>query len=44
MRPAEGVATVSGVAVETDDLTGLAIKIAPLRIGGRLSEAMIDFW
>ena len=44
MRPAEGEATVSGVAVETDDATGLAVKIAPVRIGGRLTEARIDFW
>lgn len=44
MRPAEGEATVAGVAVETDDVTGLAVKIAPVRIGGRLSEAQIDFW
>jgi metallophosphoesterase (TIGR00282 family) len=44
MRPAEGEATVSGLAVETDDATGLAIKVAPVRIGGRLAEARIDFW
>jgi metallophosphoesterase (TIGR00282 family) len=44
MRPAEGEATISGVAVETDDATGLAVRIAPLRIGGRLSQAPIDFW
>ena len=24
--------------------TGLAVKVAPIRIGGRLSEARIDFW
>ena len=39
MRPAEGEATVCGVAVETDDATGLARMIAPIRIGGRLSQA-----
>jgi len=44
MRPAEGEATISGIAIETDDQTGLAVKVAPLRIGGRLSEARIDFW
>ena len=44
MRPAEGEATVSGVAVETDDATGLAVKVAPVRIGGRLAAARIDFW
>ena len=35
-RP-KGPATVSGVAVETDDATGLAMKISPIRTGGRLS-------
>src|ERR1700760_3347534 len=34
-EPAQGVATLSGVAVETDDATGLAVKVAPVRIGGR---------
>jgi metallophosphoesterase (TIGR00282 family) len=44
MEPATGPATVSGVAVETDDETGLAVKIAPIRIGGRLQQALPDFW
>ena len=44
MRPAEGPATVSGIAVETDDATGLARAIAPIRIGGRLSPADVAFW
>jgi metallophosphoesterase (TIGR00282 family) len=44
MRPAEGEATVAGVAVETDDRTGLAIMVAPLRIGGRLSPALPSAW
>jgi 2',3'-cyclic-nucleotide 2'-phosphodiesterase len=42
-KPAEGPATVSGVAVETDDATGLALKISPLRLGGRLSQAEVNF-
>jgi len=37
--PATGPATVSGIAVLTDDATGLALKIAPVRIGGRLEPA-----
>lgn len=41
---ASGPATISGVAVEISDRTGLAEKIAPLRIGPRLSETMPDFW
>ncbi len=44
MRPAEGEATVCGVAVETDDTTGLATMIAPLRVGGRLAPAELPFW
>jgi calcineurin-like phosphoesterase len=43
-EPAGGVATLSGVAVETDDLTGLAKRIAPVRIGGRLEPAVPGFW
>ena len=40
LAPAEGEATLCGVFVETDDATGLAKRIAPLRMGGRLSQAM----
>jgi len=43
-EPAAGVATLSGVAVETDDATGLAVKVAPVRIGGRLEPALPGFW
>jgi calcineurin-like phosphoesterase len=43
-EPALGVATLSGVAVETDDATGLALQIAPVRIGGRLEPATPGFW
>jgi calcineurin-like phosphoesterase len=42
MRPAEGEATISGVLVETDDKTGLALNIAPIRLGGKLSQVMPD--
>jgi 2',3'-cyclic-nucleotide 2'-phosphodiesterase len=41
---ASGPATLSGLAVETDDATGLAVKVGPLRIGGSLSQASPDFW
>jgi len=34
--PALGEATLSGVFVETDDRTGLAKRIVPVRLGGRL--------
>ena len=43
-EPASGAATLSGVAIETDDATGLAVKIAPVRKGGRLAPAMPEFW
>lgn len=38
-KPAEGPATVCGVFVETDPATGLARRIEPIRLGGRLSQA-----
>ena len=41
-KPAEGEATICGVFVETDDNTGLAIKISPIRLGGQLSETIPD--
>jgi 2',3'-cyclic-nucleotide 2'-phosphodiesterase len=43
-EPAPGTATLSGVAVETDDATGLALRIAPVRIGGRLEPTRPGFW
>ena len=39
-----GEATLSAVAVETDDASGLAVKIAPVRLGGRLSPTLPEFW
>ena len=36
---AGGEATLSGVFVETDDRTGLAVRVAMVRQGGRLQEA-----
>ena len=38
--PATGPATVCGVYVETDDRTGLALRIEAIRVGGRLKPAM----
>jgi 2',3'-cyclic-nucleotide 2'-phosphodiesterase len=40
LTPAEGEATVCGVYVETDDATGLAMRVEPVRVGGRLARAM----
>ena len=39
MTPALGEATLCGLYVETDDKTGLAVRAAPLRQGGRLAPA-----
>ena len=36
LQVAEGEGTLCGAFVETDDATGLARRIAPLRLGGRL--------
>jgi calcineurin-like phosphoesterase len=43
-EPASGPGTLSGVAVETDDGTGLALRIAPVRLGGKLEVAVPPFW
>lgn len=39
-KPAEGPATVCGVFVETDPTTGLARRIEPIRVGGRLKQTV----
>jgi metallophosphoesterase (TIGR00282 family) len=41
--PAEGPATMCGVFVESDDRTGLAVRVAPIRVGGRLQPTMPRF-
>lgn len=41
--PAEGPATMCGVVVESDDNTGLAVRVAPIRVGGRLPQTLPDF-
>jgi metallophosphoesterase (TIGR00282 family) len=41
---ANGPATLCGVAVETDDKTGLAARVAAVRIGARLEQARPAFW
>ncbi|MBI1869331.1 MAG: TIGR00282 family metallophosphoesterase [Methylocystis sp.] len=42
-EPAQGEATLCGVAVEIG-ADGLATKIAPLRLGGRLAQTWPEFW
>jgi calcineurin-like phosphoesterase len=43
-EPASGPATLCAFAVETDDATGLAVRVAPVRLGGLLAEARPAFW
>jgi metallophosphoesterase (TIGR00282 family) len=43
-EPAMGEATLCALAVETDDASGLAQRIAAVRLGGRLEEARPQFW
>jgi 2',3'-cyclic-nucleotide 2'-phosphodiesterase len=43
-EPANGPATLCALAVETDDATGLAAKVAAVRLGGVLEEARPGFW
>ncbi|MFN4288838.1 MAG: YmdB family metallophosphoesterase [Brevundimonas sp.] len=39
-QPASGEATICGVFVETDERTGLATRIEPIRMGGRLKASV----
>ncbi len=34
----------AGIAVEIDEATGLATAVAPLRLGGSLTEVLPAFW
>jgi len=43
-EPATGEATLCAFAVETDDASGLARRVAVVRLGGRLEEAQPKFW
>jgi hypothetical protein len=43
-EPASGAATLCGAAVETDPATGLATRVSPVRLGGRLEQAKPEFW
>ena len=42
-EPAAGEATLCGIFVETDDRTGLALREAPVRLGGALRASLPDF-
>ncbi|HUB94637.1 MAG TPA: TIGR00282 family metallophosphoesterase [Stellaceae bacterium] len=43
LEVADGPATLCAVLVETDDATGLARRVAPVRIGGRLAPHWPEF-
>ncbi len=43
-EPAQGPATLCGLAVETDDATGLATHVGAVRLGGILEEGRPGFW
>jgi len=40
LEVASGEATLCGAVIETDDATGLAVAIWPLRLGGKLDPAL----
>lgn len=42
MEPAEGQATLAGVAIDVDDKTGRAVAIEPIRLGPILKETPLD--
>ena len=44
LEAASGEGTLSGLAVETDDRTGLAIRLCPVRLGPGLAEEWPRFW
>ena len=43
-EPASGPATLCAIAVDTDPATGLAVRVAPVRLGGVLEGAKPAFW
>jgi len=43
-EPALGPATLCGLAVETEERSGLATRVAAVRLGGRLEETRPSFW
>ena len=44
LEAATGEGTLCGLAVETDDRTGLAVRLAPVRLGPRIEESWPRFW
>jgi metallophosphoesterase (TIGR00282 family) len=44
LEAASGEGTLCGIAVETDDRTGLAVRVSPVRLGPVLDEAWPRYW
>jgi 2',3'-cyclic-nucleotide 2'-phosphodiesterase len=44
LEPGLGEGTLSGVAVETDDRTGLAVRVSAIRLGPQLEETWPAYW
>jgi len=44
LEPALGEGAISGIAVETDDRSGLAVRVAAVRLGPNLEETWPRFW
>jgi 2',3'-cyclic-nucleotide 2'-phosphodiesterase len=44
LEPATGEGALCGLAVETDDRTGLAVRLAPVRLGPKVEESWPRFW
>ncbi len=40
LEPADGEATLCAAFIETDDATGLAVNVEPVRVGGRLRQVV----
>jgi 2',3'-cyclic-nucleotide 2'-phosphodiesterase len=43
-EPAMGAASLCALAIETDDASGLARRVAAVRLGGELEDARPSFW
>ncbi|NQW01765.1 MAG: TIGR00282 family metallophosphoesterase [Rhodospirillales bacterium] len=43
LEPAEGEGTLSGLLIETDDESGLALRASPVRVGGCLTPSQPQF-
>ena len=44
LEAASGEGTLSGLAIETDDATGLSLRVAPVRLGPTIEETWPRFW